>query len=245
MSFHPRILRYEVLSSTMDEARRLAALEAAPEGTAVQAASQTAGRGRFGNTWVSPEGNLYMTLILRPKVDTRLCAQLSFVSAVALADTLKQCGVPEASTALKWPNDILVGGEKIAGILLEMQSGQGAAPDFMLVGIGVNVSHAPQGRAYIAGFNPAMDAAAVMDKLLANMAHWYDMWGREGFAPIKARWMEQVYGLNGAVSARMADRTVVGVFQGLDDDGNLLLRDAGGQTTVINSGAVHFVPVKD
>jgi BirA family biotin operon repressor/biotin-[acetyl-CoA-carboxylase] ligase len=225
----------------MDEARRMA-LEGVSEGCIVQADEQSAGRGRFGNQWSSPPGNLYMTLILRPRVDTRFCAQISFLVAVALGDTLKALGVPERDIALKWPNDVLAGGKKIAGILLEMQSVSPGPPDFLLAGVGVNVAVAPEGRASIHHYNPQADVMQVRDALMARMGMLYDRWLERGFSDIRAAWLERAHGLGMPITARMADRSVDGVFDGVDDEGNLMLRSPSGQRQTIHSGAVHFRP---
>ena len=242
MAFQARLYHHPVLVSTMDEARALATTQNVAEGAIVQADQQTSGRGRFGNTWTSPLGNLYMTLVLRPRVATTLCAQLSFVVAVALADALKALGVPAVSTKLKWPNDVLIDGRKIAGILLEMQSGQNDTPDFLLAGIGVNVVAPPEAGIGIAGFAPHVDVMQVRTQLVADIARWYDIWQGQGFAHVRARWLENAYGVGQPVTARMADKSAHGVFEGIDADGNLIMREADGQTRIINSAAVHFAP---
>ncbi len=239
MTFTPRVTYHPVLPSTMDEARRLA-LTDTPEGAVVQAGSQTAGRGRFGNQWSSPEGNLYMTLLLRPVVPTRHCAQMSFAIAVALADTLAAFGVPKTSIGLKWPNDVLIDGAKIAGILLEMQSGAHDAPDYLLAGIGVNVAVAPEGCAAMCQFAKGIDLADVRNRLVTNIAGLYGHWQKHGFADIRARWLEQAYGMGQPITARMSDRKIEGVFEGIDGDGNLIMKDGAGPSRTINSGAVHF-----
>jgi len=242
MAFQARLYHHPILVSTMDEARALATTQNVPEGVVVQADQQTSGRGRFGNTWTSPLGNLYMTLVLRPRVATTLCAQLSFVVAVALADTLKALGVPAASTKLKWPNDVLIDGRKIAGILLEMQSGQKDMPDFLLAGIGVNVVVPPEAGIGIASFAPHVDVTQVRTQLVADIARWYDIWQEQGFAHVRTRWLENAYGVGQPVTARMADKSAQGVFEGIDVDGNLIMREANGQARIINSAAVHFAP---
>lgn len=223
----------------------MAVLEAAPEGTVVQADVQNAGRGRFGNAWVSPAGNLYMTVVLRPPVAARFCAQASFVAAVALADALAACGVAPASINLKWPNDVLVDGAKIAGILLEMETGgQGEAPAFLLAGIGVNIMHAPEGAARVAAFAPTCDVNTLRGALLHAFDSWYGAWLTHGFASVRARWLAQAYGVGQPVTARMADRRLEGVFDGIDSDGNLLMQEAGGGVRPVNSGDIHFAPRK-
>lgn len=241
MVLTPDLHYHDSLPSTMDAARALAASGAA-EGTVVQAGTQTAGRGRFGNDWVSPAGNLYMTLVLRPDVSARFCAQLSFVSAIALADALARAGVPSAALGLKWPNDVLVAGEKIAGILLEMETAGPGRPDFVLVGIGVNVAQAPPGRAVLRRYAPDATAAGMRDLLLEVFAAWYARWLEDGFDVIRARWLEQAVGIGSPVVARMAGRSLEGIFAGIDAEGNLCLDQADGACVVVHGGDVHFKP---
>lgn len=238
MAFAAKISYHDTLESTMDEARRLAE-GGAPEGTVVQAGEQTGGRGRFGNGWVSPHGNLYMTLVLKPDMPVQDCAQMSFAAALALADTLE---IPD--TMLKWPNDVLVGGKKIAGILLEMGGSGSLVPGFLLVGIGLNIASAPAGATSMTQHGGAAAITHVRDELLENINHWYDRWQAGAFADIRAAWLNRAYGLNMPIHVRFSDRTVDGIFEGIDDAGNLLLCDEGGQPHIINSGAVHFTAPK-
>lgn len=214
----------------MDEARKLAS-EGAPEGTIVQAAEQTAGRGRFGNTWTSPRGNLYMTTILRPVRPVKDIAQMSFAVALALADTIENPDVE-----LKWPNDVLAGGKKIAGILLEMASA-GEMADYLLVGTGINIASGPEGAA-IMGAAHSVDA--VRDEFISNLDHWYERWLETGFPDIRSAWLARAHGVDQPITVRLAERRLHGVFEGIDEAGNLLLRQNDGKARAISSGAVHF-----
>jgi BirA family biotin operon repressor/biotin-[acetyl-CoA-carboxylase] ligase len=216
----------------MDEARRMAK-DGIAEGAAIQADEQTAGRGRFGNQWSSPAGNLYMTVVFRPHALVRDCAQLSFVVAVALADTIKM-----DQLTLKWPNDVLVDRRKIAGILLEMETGVGAYPDFMLAGIGVNIASGPPGTAVYDG----RSVIEVRDALLENLGRWYDIWQKNGFPEVRDAWLARAHGMHAPITVRMADNSLEGVFDGIDDAGNLILLEGGGLRRTIHSGAVHFKP---
>jgi BirA family transcriptional regulator, biotin operon repressor / biotin---[acetyl-CoA-carboxylase] ligase len=226
----PQVRQFDSLPSTMDEARTLAE-GGAPEGTIVQAGEQTAGRGRFGNAWTSPKGNLYMTIILRPKKQTRDIAQMSFAVALALADTIVADDVE-----LKWPNDVLVGGKKIAGILLEMSS-NGETPDYLLVGTGINIASGPEGAA-ILGAQKSVDS--VRDEFISNLDHWYERWLESGFADIRSAWLARAHGIDDPITVRFADRSLHGIFEGIDEAGNLLLRQNDGHSRAISSGAVHF-----
>jgi BirA family biotin operon repressor/biotin-[acetyl-CoA-carboxylase] ligase len=216
----------------MDEARELASA-GEPEGAIIQADEQTAGRGRFGNLWTSPHGNLYATVILRPQKPARIVAQLSFAVALALGDAIGRDDV-----TLKWPNDILAGGKKIAGILMEMNGGQGdTPPDFLLIGTGVNVAAGPPGSAQL---GPDCDIAELRARYLENLDHWYTRWQTSGFADIRSAWLSRAHGIGQPITVRFSDRIAHGTFEGIDEHGNLILRDEGGAVRAVNSGAVHF-----
>ncbi len=230
----PDLHRHAVLSSTMDEARALA-LAGAPEGTMVQADEQTAARGRFGNAWVCQTGNLYMTIVLRPAAPVRDVAQLSFATALALAEAVNR---PDLT--LKWPNDVLAGGRKLAGILLEMESGRGDKADFLLIGIGVNIVGAPEGRAYVNEYGLAMTADDVRDGFFAALEKWYGIWAQNGFAPVREAWLKRAHGLGGLVTARMARESVQGHFHGIDANGALMLMQEDGTLRPVASADIHF-----
>src|SRR5258708_4173593 len=135
--------RYDTVGSTNDEARQLAR-DGAPGGTLVWAAAQSAGRGRRGHLWQSPPGNLYLSMVLRPEAPPANAPQLGFVAALALGDALDQLAAPGLQLRYKWPNDLLAGGKKLAGILLESEMAAGGGLDFVILGIGVNLVSAPR-----------------------------------------------------------------------------------------------------
>jgi BirA family transcriptional regulator, biotin operon repressor / biotin---[acetyl-CoA-carboxylase] ligase len=201
----------------------------------ITACTQTAGRGRRGSTWVSETGNLYATLLLTEPAPPAAAAQLSFVAALALHDAVAECA-PQLGPLLrlKWPNDLLLGGAKLAGILIE-----GAhEPVFTtVIGIGVNCATHPAGTPY-----PATDLAAagalaspeqVLTALSAAMVQRLAQWARgEGFSAIRADWLKRAAGLGETIRVRLPEREFSGRFEGLDDAGRLLIADAGGVTAV-------------
>ncbi len=132
----------ETVDSTNNAAKQLAR-EGAAAGMVVWAMQQTAGRGRRGRSWVSPPGNLYASLLLRPSCPPEEAAQLGFVTALAVADALEEMAPGLPPIACKWPNDVLVGGRKIAGILLESEIGADQNLAFLIIGLGVNLVFAP------------------------------------------------------------------------------------------------------
>jgi BirA family biotin operon repressor/biotin-[acetyl-CoA-carboxylase] ligase len=236
------IIRLAAVGSTNDEAKRRA-LEGAAHGTVVTAEAQTAGRGRDGRSWSSPPGNLYASLILRPTVALRDAAALSFAAALALGDGLDILVPLNTSIAFKWPNDVLVNSRKIAGILLEAEA-QGAALDFLVIGLGVNCASHPEASVTAAtdlrtviGTAPA--PAAVLDAFLGAFALWYERWRVDGIAPLRTAWLARAAGLGEALRVRTARETLHGRFAGLDPGGALVLETAAGERRIA-AGDVYF-----
>jgi BirA family biotin operon repressor/biotin-[acetyl-CoA-carboxylase] ligase len=205
---------------------------------------QTAGRGRRGRAWSTQRGNLAATLLMTTDLPPVEAAQVSFVAALAacdLADTCLGAGVAR----LKWPNDVLVHGRKAVGILVE----SGAREDgrlWLAVGIGVNLVHAPQDvERPAAAFadhmpGPPPPPRAALEVLAARFEAWRRLWATQGFAPIAAGWTERAVGLGQRCEARLPNRTVTGVAEGLDGDGALRLRLDDGGLERITAGDVFF-----
>lgn len=234
---------FESLDSTNEEARRLAASDT-PVPIWIRAERQTAGRGRRGRAWESPAGNLAATLLLRPDRPASECAQLSFVAALAAAETVATF-LPASEIRVKWPNDVLAGGRKIAGILLESASGAGSVPLWLAIGIGLNLAHHPEGTEFPATCVAAQGAAPPVPRdallhLAAGFAKWYDMWRAEGFAPIRDAWLARAAKLGERIRARLTSEEISGVFEGIDETGALILREAQGRTRLIAAGEVFF-----
>jgi BirA family biotin operon repressor/biotin-[acetyl-CoA-carboxylase] ligase len=225
---------YGTLGSTNAEALALA--RAGERGPLwITAKTQTAGRGRRGNAWVSAPGNLFATLLLTEPSPQAVAPQLSFVAALALHDAVSECAPQLApKLAVKWPNDLLLGGKKCAGILIEGDNGQSFAA---AIGIGVNCASYPPDTAH-----PATDLAAcgadltperLLEALGAAMARRLAQWrGGEGFAAIRTDWLKRAASLGEDIRVRLPERELNGRFEGLDDSGCLLLKTAGGVTTV-------------
>ena len=220
---------HDVLDSTNAEAlRRAAAGEAGP--LWIMALSQTAARGRRGRAWASPAGNFGATLLIRPPGDAAL---RSFVAALGLFDAMVALtGRPELF-ALKWPNDVLLGGRKLAGILLEAVNGGALA-----VGVGVNLATAPEPGTLEAGAVPPVSlseatgltigAEDFLDQLAPAVAAWEDRLADEGFAPVRSAWLARATRLGEPIVARLPGRTLEGRFETVDARGALVLAtDAG------------------
>jgi BirA family transcriptional regulator, biotin operon repressor / biotin---[acetyl-CoA-carboxylase] ligase len=238
-------ISHQELDSTNDEARRLAQSgEAGP--LWITAARQTAGRGRRGRVWDGGEGNLAASLLLRPAASQAVIGQLSFVAALAAAEMAAQFA-PQAVVQVKWPNDVLGNGKKLAGILLE--SGPDGEDRWLAIGIGVNLASFPTGTefpatslaelalAQLGPLPPSPDSALCV--LAARFAHWYDVWMNQGFQTIRTAWLARAGGLGSTIRARLPGETRTGVFEGIDTSGALLLSEQG-QVRAIAAGEVFF-----
>lgn len=250
---------FAAVESTMDAARERAE-NGAVEGLVVHGLEQTGGRGRHGNQWASPRGNLYMSVVLRPNKPFVCFGQMAFVAALALVRAYERAGVEESVLDIKWPNDVLLGGRKGAGILLEA----GGDGSFMVLGIGVNIALAPPERARLLDFveggidrshggtvakpEAETDAGgqtdaliiAFRDEVLAALSAVYAQWHEEGFEPIRQAWLKRAAFLGEVITARLPHERVEGVFMGIDPNGALLIKQNSGITRSITSGEVHF-----
>lgn len=225
------IERFDELTSTQDLARERA-LNGAPEGTVIVAAAQTAGRGRSGNVWQTLKGNLFFSFVLRPNVAPADIGQFSFLVAVALNRVLKRSC---ADVQNKWPNDILVAGKKIAGILLERED------DALIVGVGVNVVSAPEDKISIhAAGGQDQSADSVLEGFLSALDDVFSLYADKGFAPLRQEWLDSAAGIGRAITVRLPSASINGVFEGLEAGGALRLRLESGEIKVIHSGEVFF-----
>ncbi|MBM3506328.1 MAG: biotin--[acetyl-CoA-carboxylase] ligase [Alphaproteobacteria bacterium] len=221
------LITVDEVGSTNDEALRRAS-EGEAAGTVVWARRQSSGRGRRGRFWDSPPGNLYCSVVLRPS--RAPAAHLSYVAAVALAETLAERA--PASVRLKWPNDVLLGSEKVAGILLEGGHGDDGRPH-VVVGTGVNVaSHPAEGGAVaptsLAAHAIDVTVEAILQSYLRRLAEWVQRWETDGFAAVRSAWLERAAGIGAAIEVRLPLEKVPGRFSGLDEDGVLVVDTSQG-----------------
>lgn len=209
----------------------------AREGSWLRAERQTAGKGRQGRPWDSPSGNLYASTLVRLHAGDPSPATLALTAAVALDEVVRVFG---QQPVLKWPNDLLIGGAKLSGILLER------ADDAVVIGFGVNLSHCPAGldRAAIslAALGAAPDPQVFAETLAEVFARWLGRWRYEGIAPVRDRWLAHAHPKGTALTARLSDGSSTdGLFDGLDAQGALLLRLADGSTRVIHAADVFLL----
>jgi BirA family biotin operon repressor/biotin-[acetyl-CoA-carboxylase] ligase len=243
---NPPVQLFDELDSTNAEARRRA--EAGEVASAwIVARRQTSGRGRRGRSWQSETGNLFATLSHITHKSPAEAAQVTFVAALAVAELLEAFAAP-GTVSIKWPNDVLLAGEKAAGILVE--SGAHTVGGLWLaVGIGVNLAHAPTGterpatslahhlRADVA-YPPSVDVAVGV--LAEAFEAWRARWETLGFQPVLDAWTARTQGLDGPCVARLGHETVSGVAEGVAPDGSLRLRTPDGALRLISAGDVFF-----
>ena len=215
----------------------LLARQGAEEGLWLRAERQTAGRGRQGRAWSSPPGNLYASTLVRLRSSDPPAATLALVAAVALHETV---GVFGSRAQLKWPNDLLVSGAKLSGILLERSE------DAVVIGIGVNLAHHPdlpdRSTTSLAAQGASVAPQAVVEVLADTFARWLQRWRGEGLAAIRTAWLAAAHPIGTALTARLPDGSAhEGLFDGLDPDGALILRLASGQRHVIHAADVFLL----
>lgn len=230
---HFQLFALECVDSTNEEIKRRADLGAV-DGTIVWARQQTSGRGRRGREWTSPRGNLYCSVLLRPNYPASKAMQLGFVTAAAVAEVVTGILPSGARVTCKWPNDVLVDGRKVAGILIESSSAAGKALDWLAIGVGVNVVFHPR---EVASRYPATSLAAEgarevsLPKLLERYCHclqrWITTWHEHGFAAIRQAWLRRAHGLHEPILVRLENETFEGVFVNLDENGALVLEQNG------------------
>ncbi len=226
-----RPLRFlDTIDSTNTSAAKLAR-EGAAEGTIVIADAQTGGRGRLGRSWISPPGvNLYLSVILRPRKPPSAAPQLSLLASVAVSEAIAR--QTQLVPSIKWPNDVLVSGKKVCGILTEMQA-NGSQLRSVIVGIGVNIN------APLASFpeelqdtasslflmrGEPIDRAAFTVRLLTHLEKLYVLWLEEGFPAVGAAWEGYASELLGKpITVTAPEGRISGTVRGIDRDGALLV----------------------
>ncbi len=230
--------------STNDEAARLARAGAA-HGTVVTADSQRAGRGRRGRRWHSPPGeNLYLSCIVRPQLAPAEAVAITLAAGLGVSDAVRQVGV---EATLKWPNDVLVNGRKLAGILTEMSTAS-AAVEHIIVGIGVNLGQQAfpppldQVATSLSEHGVSVERAAFLDMLLADLERRFESFFRDGVEALSDAWTARAD--RAPVQVTASGRTILGRVVGLASDGCLLVEDAAGVRHRVIAGDVVRAPAQ-
>ncbi len=239
---------FDILDSTNVECRRIADAGSSGAGSSgnvwVVAAAQSSGKGRRGRAWVSRPGNLFASLLYGIDCDLATASQLSFVTALAVRDVVADILQAPDIARCKWPNDVLIGGKKIAGILLETAGQGGKAPSHVIIGIGLNVAHHPENAQYPATdlksvLGREIEASLVLERLIHTMDFWICRWKNHGFSVIRQAWKSSAQGIGQEIIVRLPDEEIKGRFVDLDETGALIL-EFDGKRRHITAGDVFF-----
>ncbi len=220
-----RLEHFEELGSTSDLCiERAKAGE--PEGLAIFAARQSAGRGSRGRSWLSPPGNVALSVLLRPDIPPAQCSMFPLTAGIAAADAIKAALPPEPAPILKWPNDVLLDGQKCAGLLID------ATPvlnrmDWLVIGIGINVAYAPElpsrATTCLAAHGTETTAVALAHSLLDQLSTWLNILHTVGPIRIVQSWLSRAHPIGTHLEVRTLSHTAAGAFAGLSPTGELLL----------------------
>ncbi len=232
------LLSYDCLDSTNSEALRLIASGEASDGVVIFADRQTAGRGRRDASWESPAGNLYLTLITKV-FDQRQAGQLAFVASLAIRDAVINHLDDTTTISCKWPNDLLLNGQKLSGILIE------AVNEFYVVGIGVNLVGVPTSISdkaiSLADTGVSVGPGELLVAVVSEFQHWNNIWKDVGFSALRDAWLASAHGIDKPIVARFPDGSEdQGIFLGIDGMGALVLERGNGSTRKIAAGEIFF-----
>lgn len=239
---------FDRLDSSNSQARTLAASGAADK-TLVWAREQLSGRGRQGRQWSSPPGNLYLSQVVKTDLPVAQLPLFGFVAALAIADMARHLLSPYRAMVdihLKWPNDVLINGGKLAGILIEsteLPSGTGTAQSQLIVGTGINIASAPDlPDRKTTALNAVAGRDIMVSEALVCFVHRWQTWRqcleKEGFAPLRTAWLDQTCPPGTVLSVRQNKAHINGLFRDLADDGSLLLETAQGVIQSVRFGDV-------
>ncbi|QZD89639.1 biotin--[acetyl-CoA-carboxylase] ligase [Qipengyuania aurantiaca] len=229
----------ETGSTNADLAAQLRAGEALGEGSWLVADRQTAGRGRQGRTWFDGHGNFMGSTIVRPHERDPAPASLALVTALAVYEAVVPLIAKPSELTLKWPNDLMLAGAKLSGILLEREG------DAIIVGIGVNLAAAPdlpdRRTVALSAFGPAPERDTFARSLAASFDRELDRWRSFGLEPLVRRWESVAHPQGTSLRVHPpGEEPILGAYAGLTEDGALRLRLAGGESRVIHAGDVMF-----
>ncbi len=241
-----QLLKFDTLQSTNITAVALAKNGAA-EGTVVVAERQEGGKGRMKRIWSSPKGGLWFTIILRPQIDPQYVAQVTLLAGVAVAKALRKLYETE-DVMIKWPNDLLLRGKKVCGILSEMQLDEEGNVDYAVVGIGINVSLTKDAfskdlqdvaTSLNESLNKEYTCDQVLEQVLSELDDLYDKWLLDGVDVILKPWLALNCTLNKEVNVKDNDKIIFsGIVTGINEDGAIVVNDGNGNTQVYDFGEI-------
>ncbi|CCE77140.1 MULTISPECIES: biotin--[acetyl-CoA-carboxylase] ligase [Wolbachia] len=227
--FH--IHHYKEVSSTNTEALDLINKGISNE-TVIIADKQIEGRGRTGKSWISPEGNFYVSLIINQETDVSKLTELTFVTALAVGNTLLSF-MNDSNIQYKWPNDVLVDSKKISGILLERKSNS----NWLIIGIGINVNHAPlPGTTCISNYGGSVSNMDLLKELIINFNKLRKQWLFDGFYAIRKMWLTRAFKMSEQISVKLADKLYEGIFADIVKSGKLVLQQKDGSLIYFDAG---------
>jgi BirA family biotin operon repressor/biotin-[acetyl-CoA-carboxylase] ligase len=241
-----RLLKRETVDSTNAEARRRA-LAGEPGPLWIWSARQSQGRGRGGREWVSQPGNLFASLLIGLNCPLRVASQLALVAGIVAFDTIAKLIAYEgrSEVLLKWPNDVLLAGEKVAGMLLENVGGTNDNRSVVVIGTGINLAshpeNLPQPAVSLATYGMTVTPADALEALAASTLEWLDRWGEGAcFPTIRRAWLDRAGPTGRPLTVRVGSQEAEGVYGGLDADGALRLLMPGGGEYRVTAGDVFF-----
>ncbi len=232
---------HDTVQSTQDIAMKMAD-SGKSEGYIIQARIQTKGRGRHGRVWQSEGGNLFLSIIFRPECDAQNIGQLSLIGGLSLAQVIGEyIDKQRAGVSLKWPNDVLLNGQKCAGLLLETDLKAAGNVNYAVLGLGVNIAAAPQefGSALNVYTDAPVQIDAFRDQFLKNMEQNYKDWLSHGFDGLRENWLLLAHVKGQEMTVKIGSQLEKGFFHDIDAKGNLRLEDEKGRLKLITSGEVY------
>ena len=235
------IVHFDDVPSTQDSVKSFIDSDASLDKFAVYADIQTSGRGRHGREWSSPKGNLYTTLAIKPQRSLSEFGLFAYVAALALYDAVAEYQTAKASDlALKWPNDLMLNDKKAAGILMEHYSAHD--DDYLLVGMGVNLKEAPEGKAAIDKLlgSGQIDVDEFYKVLLGKFDLWRSALVEKGARNVLNSWQERAWRLDQTVTAKLGKEQIVGRFDSIDDIGSMIIQLENGEKRRITAGQLYF-----
>lgn len=235
----------DAVSSTNDRAKRLAE-DGAPEGTVVVAKRQGAGKGRVGKDWISPEGGLYLSIVLRPRMDPTEAPKMTLLAGLAVAETVRDLGL---DARIKWSNDVVIENRKVSGVLTEMAAEENAV-GYVVLGVGINANLEPDDLPEELRGDSAflreelgrdVDLRDLAVSLLENLEHRYDQFRDDGFKPVRNAWRELSETIGREVLIETQREEFIGHAVGLSRDGALIVELPDGGLKKVTGGLCRHV----